>query len=260
MSGFISTMFVSSPPDSHRAFPLKPKPLLPIFTFAESQSCMNLKMDLDVLEYQEWGIPSNICCQSDYPGGEVKPTKLQETDQTPMQRIEEALRTQQQAHAAAEPNAPASTPRSSPRASSKTNSPARNCPKYCYKLVPGGGAPMPEMDVQGNTALSFGKDSSDTGSITGPATRAHAQSPHSRGYFAGTSLLSLFSNPRTTRAPFKPQKSNRGTSSWQLKQYAEATLGSGSLRKAVKLPEGEDKDEWLAVNGKRCLRRRRELC
>lgn len=55
-------------------------------------------------------------------------------------------------------------------------------------------------------------------------------------------------NPRTQRAPFKPQKSSRGTSSWQLKQYAEATLGSGSLRKAVKLPEGEDKDEWLAVN------------
>ncbi|KAF2748937.1 maintenance of ploidy protein MOB2 [Sporormia fimetaria CBS 119925] len=54
-------------------------------------------------------------------------------------------------------------------------------------------------------------------------------------------------NPRT-RAPFKPQKSGRGTSSWQLKQYAEATLGSGSLRKAVKLPEGEDRDEWLAVN------------
>ncbi|KAF2190653.1 maintenance of ploidy protein MOB2 [Zopfia rhizophila CBS 207.26] len=54
-------------------------------------------------------------------------------------------------------------------------------------------------------------------------------------------------NPRT-RAPFKPQKASRETSSWQLKQYAEATLGSGSLRKAVKLPEGEDKDEWLAVN------------
>jgi MOB kinase activator 1 len=68
--------------------------------------------------------------------------------------------------------------------------------------------------------------------------------------FAGLGLLSGFfhSNPRA-RTPFKPQKSNRGTSSWQLKQYAEATLGSGSLRKAVKLPEGEDKDEWLAVNG-----------
>jgi MOB kinase activator 1 len=34
-----------------------------------------------------------------------------------------------------------------------------------------------------------------------------------------------------------------------LRQFAEATLGSGSLRKAVKLPEGEDLNEWLAVNG-----------
>jgi hypothetical protein len=60
---------------------------------------------------------------------------------------------------------------------------------------------------------------------------------------------SLHSNSRT-RAPFKPQKARSGTSSWQLKQFAEATLGSGSLRKAVKLPEGEDENEWLAVNGK----------
>jgi MOB kinase activator 1 len=59
---------------------------------------------------------------------------------------------------------------------------------------------------------------------------------------------SLYSNSRT-RAPFKPQKARSGTSSWQLKQFAEATLGSGSLRKAVKLPEGEDENEWLAVNG-----------
>jgi MOB kinase activator 1 len=58
------------------------------------------------------------------------------------------------------------------------------------------------------------------------------------------------SNSRT-RAPFKPQKAGRGTSSWQLKEYAEATLGSGSLKKAVKLPEGEDENEWLAVNGKK---------
>lgn len=28
-------------------------------------------------------------------------------------------------------------------------------------------------------------------------------------------------------------------------------MGSGSLRKAVKLPEGEDLNEWLAVNGER---------
>jgi hypothetical protein len=59
---------------------------------------------------------------------------------------------------------------------------------------------------------------------------------------------SFYSNSRT-RAPFRPAKSNKGTPNWQLKQFAEATLGSGSLRKAVKLPEGEDENEWLAVNG-----------
>lgn len=62
-------------------------------------------------------------------------------------------------------------------------------------------------------------------------------------------LIPQSSNSRT-RAPFKPQKAGRGTSSWQLKEYAEATLGSGSLKKAVKLPEGEDENEWLAVNGR----------
>lgn len=52
-----------------------------------------------------------------------------------------------------------------------------------------------------------------------------------------------------TRAQFKPRQANKGTTSYQLRQFAEATLGSGSLRKAVKLPEGEDLNEWLAVNG-----------
>ncbi|OOF99576.1 maintenance of ploidy protein mob1 [Aspergillus sclerotioniger CBS 115572] len=51
-----------------------------------------------------------------------------------------------------------------------------------------------------------------------------------------------------TRAPFKPRSAAKGTTSYQLRQFAEATLGSGSLRKAVKLPEGEDLNEWLAVN------------
>ena len=58
------------------------------------------------------------------------------------------------------------------------------------------------------------------------------------------------SNARTrNQAAFQPQKRAKGTNSWQLKQFAEATLGSGSLRKVVQLPEGEDRDEWLAVNG-----------
>ncbi len=56
------------------------------------------------------------------------------------------------------------------------------------------------------------------------------------------------SNARS-RGAFRPRNANKGTSSYQLRQFAEATLGSGSLRKAVKLPEGEDLNEWLAVNG-----------
>lgn len=65
---------------------------------------------------------------------------------------------------------------------------------------------------------------------------------------SGSPFHVFHSNSRA-RAPFRPQKANRGTSTWQLRQFAEATLGSGSLRKAVKLPEGEDINEWLAVNG-----------
>ncbi len=53
-----------------------------------------------------------------------------------------------------------------------------------------------------------------------------------------------------TRNQFKPRNTNKGSSSYQLRQFAEATLGSGSLRKAVKLPKDEDLNEWLAVNGR----------
>lgn len=63
------------------------------------------------------------------------------------------------------------------------------------------------------------------------------------------------SNARTQRNAFQPQKRSKGTNSWQLKQFAEATLGSGSLRKVVQLPEGEDRDEWLAVNGEHEVQR-----
>ena len=62
-------------------------------------------------------------------------------------------------------------------------------------------------------------------------------------------MSSPSSNART-RGQFKPRNATKGTTSYQLRQFAEATLGSGSLRKAVKLPEGEDINEWLAVNGK----------
>lgn len=51
-----------------------------------------------------------------------------------------------------------------------------------------------------------------------------------------------------TRNQFRPRVGKSGTASYQLRQYAEVTLGGGSLRKVVKLPEGEDENEWLAVN------------
>ena len=68
----------------------------------------------------------------------------------------------------------------------------------------------------------------------------------------GTTCLHIVndSNQRT-RNQFRPRNATKGTSSYQLRQYAEATLGGGSLRKIVKLPEGEDENEWLAVNSKR---------
>ncbi|KAI9792423.1 MAG: Mitotic exit network component [Peltula sp. TS41687] len=56
------------------------------------------------------------------------------------------------------------------------------------------------------------------------------------------------SNMKSNNNPFKARNVARGSSSYQLRQFAEATLGSGSLKKAVKLPEGEDLNEWLAVN------------
>lgn len=69
-----------------------------------------------------------------------------------------------------------------------------------------------------------------------------------KSYNTDANRFSVCSNART-RNQFKPQRANKGTTSYQLRQFAEATLGSGSLRKAVKLPEGEDLNEWLAVNG-----------
>lgn len=48
---------------------------------------------------------------------------------------------------------------------------------------------------------------------------------------------------------FKPKRNvPPGTRQSLLKRYAEATLGSGNLRNAVKLPPGEDRDEWLALH------------
>lgn len=52
---------------------------------------------------------------------------------------------------------------------------------------------------------------------------------------------------------FKPKKNiPEGTHQYDLMKHAAATLGSGNLRLAVMLPEGEDLNEWVAVNSE-CL-------
>ncbi|KAG6387804.1 hypothetical protein SASPL_152998 [Salvia splendens] len=60
--------------------------------------------------------------------------------------------------------------------------------------------------------------------------------------------MSLFGIGRNQRT-FRPKKSApSGSKGAQLRQHIDATLGSGNLREAVRLPPGEDFNEWLAVN------------
>jgi MOB kinase activator 1 len=247
MSGFITTMFVPSPSSFPPSFPAKPEPLRPVFTYAQSQSCMSLHLDMDTLDY----LPPESRSTKDGIRCALELARPKETYQSPLQKIGRALRSPQ-AGSDTQSVAQASTFQIHPAESLRTQSPIPEDTEYSYTLVPGGNISPTINKTVDNAAFGFGQDldeSSDTGSIICPETIEQTQAPRNKGYLGATGLLSsFFSNPRT-RAPFKPQKANRGTSSWQLKQYAEATLGNGSLRKAVKLPEGEDKDEWLAVNG-----------
>lgn len=58
----------------------------------------------------------------------------------------------------------------------------------------------------------------------------------------------VFSGSRSSKT-FKPKKNiPEGSHQYELLKHAEATLGSGNLRAAVMLPEGEDLNEWIAVN------------
>lgn len=54
---------------------------------------------------------------------------------------------------------------------------------------------------------------------------------------------------KNNKQTFKPAKQHdKGTKRHNLHKQAKATLGSGNLKAAVKLPSGEDLNEWLAVN------------
>lgn len=60
----------------------------------------------------------------------------------------------------------------------------------------------------------------------------------------------MYSGSRSSKT-FKPKKNiPEGTHQYELMKHAAATLGSGNLRLAVMLPEGEDLNEWVAVNSK----------
>jgi len=59
----------------------------------------------------------------------------------------------------------------------------------------------------------------------------------------------MFSFNREMGRTFKPQKKALpGSRRYELHKYASATLNAGSLINAVRLPEGEDLHDWLAVN------------
>lgn len=62
-------------------------------------------------------------------------------------------------------------------------------------------------------------------------------------------ISSLLCSGSRSSKTFKPKKNiPEGSHQYELLKHAEATLGSGNLRMAVMLPEGEDLNEWVAVN------------
>jgi len=64
-------------------------------------------------------------------------------------------------------------------------------------------------------------------------------------------FIYLFCSGSRSSKTFKPKKNiPEGTHQYDLMKHAAATLGSGNLRLAVMLPEGEDLNEWVAVNSK----------
>ena len=62
-------------------------------------------------------------------------------------------------------------------------------------------------------------------------------------------LTFFYTSGSRSNKTFKPKKNiPEGTHQYDLMKHAAATLGSGNLRLAVMLPEGEDLNEWVAVN------------
>ncbi|XP_077478512.1 MOB kinase activator 1B isoform X1 [Stigmatopora argus] len=72
--------------------------------------------------------------------------------------------------------------------------------------------------------------------------------PRARQRSTAWGNMSFLFGSRSSKT-FKPKKNiPEGSHQYELLKHAEATLGSGNLRMAVMLPEGEDLNEWVAVN------------
>lgn len=95
------------------------------------------------------------------------------------------------------------------------------------------------------------------------ATTPPALSPFPHSFSNSISVFSIFFPPqlflcvltcewcsdKNNGKTFRPNKKHdKGTKRYNLHKQAKATLGTGNLRLAVKLPQGEDLNEWLAVN------------
>ena len=70
-------------------------------------------------------------------------------------------------------------------------------------------------------------------------------------FFPRSNEVHTFDSGGRSNKTFKPKKNiPEGTHQYDLMKHAAVTLGSGNLRQAVMLPEGEDLNEWVAVNSK----------
>ncbi|KAM6599930.1 hypothetical protein CsatA_019539 [Cannabis sativa] len=61
--------------------------------------------------------------------------------------------------------------------------------------------------------------------------------------------MSLFGLGSRNQKTFRPKKNaTPRTKGAQLQKHIDSTLGNGNLREVIRLPPGEDSNEWLAVN------------
>lgn len=241
-------MFVHTPsasqPSFHYSpfpsFPSDPKPLPPVFTLPPSapEPCIRADQQDCVFGGPDSGVPvrRDAGCWDDAYWhrahlGYTPPTLPGGVYTSPLQKaFGEALRSN--LHALLAPQAPAP-------------------PNLCS-------IPQPAPDMQSRIPMRAHENPSPRRGVLKSSRNPKRPHTHVVNQFGNGDANTLFlgsSNNRAGRtgnggtAAFRAKEGKRGTSSWQLKQFAEATLGSGSLRKAVQLPEGEDLGEWLAVNG-----------